>query len=522
MLVAVLMLVASVSAFAESDADVTQNTPDNTNVTDVARYDATAGTANLKLDGSLKITKLEKDDEIALYKIVGWDDTNGWSFTDAYKTAATGYDPDAIMTAIKAGNVTYDTASAWAGMAANDTALTINPAKADASGEWTITNTEPGLYMALVTAKTAGVIYNPIILGNDYYKNDSSWITLADNGLSYGGEAVAKKQKIELTKDSPTIVETPVGSDATFEINTTIPKYPANYTKLTFDLYDLLSAGLALKADTIEVYAGENAEGTKLTSEQYTLDTTAVANSYTYKISFKEAYIRGLAAAQKIYVTYKATITGEVPQNVNPENNTVTLHYTNAPTDSTGSGRLKDRTNHYTFDIDGELLGPETWKTTEVVKVGLDKDGNEITETKEIHSGMTVGALQGAKFTVEKKNGEGNFAAYTNGKISDATNILSDADGRITLKGLAADIEITDSSLAEGQYHYQGVYKITETEAPAGYVKDPTPRYIIIDVITEDKNVTETVDSNEVTYAVETLKSYTVKVGASEAAAVQT
>ena len=552
---AMVLGLMSMTAFAEDETshdDTTQTTPAAAATAGTPRY-STDDSGNLVLDASLKIAGLEANDTVVLYKVVGWN--NDWVLTDDFKndSAAYGYVAANALAAVKAGTISYDLASDWAALASTvypTTGLTAPATDATlTNGTWEFTNADPGLYMALITSSTPGVVYNPVILGKDYYENQSSFITLTDNGTSYSDNAVAKKQKISLEKSSDSITQTKVdakdteGSDkATFYIETLLPKYPADYTNPVFNIHDTLSKGLQLAATSgnIAVYKGlTKAEYLEATDEVksaalltatsgYTTTTAGYAaesGDYTlvvsndagedkidsFDIGFTKKHVTGIAAAEKILVVYEANITGDVPYNVNPEDNTVTIDYSNSPSDSTGAGHLKDKTNHYTFDIDGNLLGNDSWKATELVKVGVDKEGNEITEEVTIHEGMTVGALKGATFTIKKKSATGDtFETYTNSYLAGLTPanvITSDADGRIAIKGLAADVKLADES---GQHHYQGIYELEETAAPDGYIKDGTKRYIVIDAYTEDITTSE---DGYGEYTVETLVHYTVKVG---------
>ena len=87
---------------------------------------------------------------------------------------------------------------------------------------------------------------------------------------------------------------------------------------------------------------------------------------------------------------------------MNKEENTVVLEYSHEP-EVTHDGqkpgkKVKDKTHHYTWTIDGQIWGNSSWRTIEAVKVGLDKEGNEIKKVVKIQSGEEIGALAGAKF----------------------------------------------------------------------------------------------------------------------------
>ena len=205
-------------------------------------------------------------------------------------------------------------------------------------------------------------------------------------------------------------------------------------------------------------------------------------------------------------ITYNATVNSAALSAVNVENNTVTVNYSHNPTDETGNGTLKDKTMHYTFDIDANLLGETSYKNSEVVKIGVDKDGNEITKTTDLANGSKIGALEGAEFKLYTAyTSDTNNAPFTNKYFTADTIIVSDSEGRLKVKGASeAGIRGLDA----------GTYYLVETKAPDGYIKASDPVTIVITPTFETKSATE----NGVTYQWEELKSYTVTINGAETA----
>ena len=399
-----------------------------------------------------------------------------------------------------------------------------------------------GLYVAIITPGQAGTTYNPVFVGADYKTNDpesSTW--KVDMNPSYSPESIAKKSKVTLDKSASTdatekngnnVVEghdgksetVAAGETVSFTVETTIPKFASNYTDPKFFVTDVLSKGLELKPDTIKIYKGWWSEATDdganetVTKENFVKEANLLPDKYTnaeseqvdaytvtptvqendvdrYVVNFTKGFLlNGMGnVAQKITIKYDAVVTTDAPTSINVEDNTVTVNFSNSPTDSSGKGILKDETKHYTFDIDGNILGQETgdngtpWKAAEVVKVGLDKDGNEITQTTALHGNATnnnekqkIGALEGAEFTLYTDENCTNV--YTNSILTVGKKIISDSTGRLTIEGeTTPGIRGLDA----------GTYWLKETKAPEGYIKAQNAVKIEINPTITTRNVYE-------------------------------
>ena len=482
----------------------------------------------LTVDDHISVKDLQAGDTVSFYKVLEWND--GWkavapfnTLTDAEVEQILGKPADDSTTPptpAVPSKITAALAEKIAKLATGDAKYT---ATASASGEAKVENPESGLYVATIVPAKTGYMYNPVFVGADYSRDSATNEWTVDESLSYSDEAMAKKTSIPLTKTASTAEEilemdnyepgtVAVGETVTFTVNTMIPEFADDYTTPVFKVTDAMSTGLELDTSSIKVYAANSAdESKKLTAgTQYKLNPAATTAGFT--VDFDTDYIKGLTTNQEITIQYKAKVTSDAPKSVNEEDNTVTVNFSNNPSDTTGLGILKDKTNHYTFDIDGNLWGEQPYKVTEVVKVGVDKNGNEITETVTLDNGKSVGALQGAEFKLYTNEACTNEYPTTGTKY--VSPIVTDGQGRMTIKGLDA-----------------GTYWIKETKAPDGYMRDQNAHRIDIEATIEDVNVTEYYDTKqkkyvdkanddtiEVKYSVPTLKSYKVKIDGVETA----
>jgi LPXTG-motif cell wall-anchored protein len=216
-----------------------------------------------------------------------------------------------------------------------------------------------------------------------------------------------------------------------------------------------------------------------------------------------------------VEIVYDATVTNDAEKTVNPDDNTVTVNFSNTPDDEEGHGILKDKTKHYTFDIDAELLGEDGYRVFEIVKVGLDADGNEITTEVETNYNDPIGAAEGAEFGLFID--EGCKTKYTNAIYDEDTVIVSDDKGLLTVK----DAEVPGIRGLDA-----GTYYLKETKAPAGYVMYDKAVKIEIKATLEevaydvDDNVVEDPekDADKVSYTVNELKSYTIEIDGNKTA----
>jgi fimbrial isopeptide formation D2 family protein/LPXTG-motif cell wall-anchored protein len=308
-----------------------------------------------------------------------------------------------------------------------------------------------GMYYLKATANAThkDIIYNPAFVSADY-KEGGNTVAFTD---TIGSSAVVKKSSVPFEKkiddtDQTKYVDVKPGDVIPYIITTTVPSYGTTFTNPTFTIEDTLSAGLSLKAEP-KVFIN-NVELTGDAKAAYTY--TPKANGAGFTIAFTSTYLTSLAGSiPAVKVTYSADVTTQALDNVTYMDNLAKLTFSNTPTTTSDKD---DITRHYTFSIDGNLLGATNDQTDELIKVACDKDGNPIYESKTTYYGTQVNPLDGASFTLTPVSPTTGEAKTTN----------SADGGHIKFLGLDA-----------------GTYELVENSAPTGYVKDS--RTYVVEII---------------------------------------
>ncbi len=337
----------------------------------------------------------------------------------------------------------------------------------------------PGMYLVLVSKTNSEKVYNPMIVSVNYDYDAGKLKGGEVDANGKFGTVYAKSSKPTLKKEvvkenNPSVTNDgavdhgdtlAVGDFAKFKITTTIPSYSKQYTNAKFEIKDTVSEGLD-PAEDIVVKEGAN---TLTANTEYELEK----NGRTFTIKFKKDYLLSGSAAKTITVTYKAKLNDKAKTGFDANTNEVGLKYSNSP--STEDDSKKDKTYHYTFDIDGNVGGTNKLQGKEIIKVGVDKITGDVIKkvlTKDL--GSVNKRLAGAKFALYKAGPDGKPVGNA---IKTAT---TDSDGLMKFTGLDA-----------------GKYVLKETEAPKGYVLN-------------DKEIP--VEITATLNADGTLKSYTVTI----------
>lgn len=436
-------------------------------------------------EDTIHATNVTAGDTVNYYQLVEWDEADRtWKLTATHSAALTaaGITLDDLLNGIneeEAGKI----ATALAGATAD------GPMVPDSTGGTSYSATvTPGLYYlkAVPGADNTTTIYNPAFVSADYHQGNNT----VDFGTAFEGTAVLKKS--ELTFDKTVDSDTPIkfvdvkpGEVIPYKITTRIPAYGPEFTSAEFTVSDTLT-NLTLGNTITVTYNGIE------TTQSVTDVVTITKNGDAFTVAFDEKYLLNAdRGAVDVTITYSGTVPADAPFNVNYMNNTATLTYTSKPNE--GSDTKKDTTNHYNFTIDGTLAGSSTDNLFEIYKTGLDANGDPVmSDPYQIGSDTVVNnMLAGATFTLTPyKDADGTEIANPVALTS-----TSGADGRIKFEGLE-----------------EGIYKLEETAAPDGYVKDGTTYYVKIDatyIADPDKE-----GSDKTT--LDKLQSYTIEIYSDE------
>ncbi len=450
-----------------------------------------AAEGDLEVDGQIQVLDLAEGDAVTYYQVLEWVDGTGWAFKAPFDSLADADLEQILGTEDEAGSIDQALATR---IAAAATSGGVDGGTVDSTGVWTLEGPDAGLYMVVIAAAEPGVVYNPAFVGADYRQpkeegeeDPSSIVSIEEQ---YSDKAMAKKttfivEKTEEDTDREVAeaIDSYVGETVTFYIDTTLPVFLPSYTNPSFDIVDSITEGVELDPDSITVTLGPEAP-----AGAYEIKD---ADKTGFTVSFdgsEDGFLATNTIARTVHIEYTGTVTNEAEFIINQDENTVEVIYSNGPGNEKGA--LKDVSNTYTFSLGAALLGDETKKTSELVKVAVE-NGEYVVEEIELDNEKTVGALIGATFGLYTD--KECTTLYTN-DLTDGT-FTTKEDGIITYKGLAAD-----------------TYYLKETDAPAGYIKDTTVYKIVIDAQYRTETVTEEDEDLgiTITYETEVLDTYTV------------
>ena len=241
-----------------------------------------------------------------------------------------------------------------------------------------------------------------------------------------------------------------IGDTVTYQLTSKVPDM-TGYNSYTFKFSDTLSKGLDLK-EVLSVKVGNTTlKAGKTGTNTYALTYDKTSRILTVTLNdFYNSYKNH--TGETITVVYTATLNKDAVIGMNPNTNKAVVEYSNNPsTDKTGTSEPSTVDAHtFDFTIYKYYLKDQNNKED---KIALEK------AEFELYKGNTEGtaADEQAKVNiVDEGNGVYRQATADEAKAADFTSakIVSDADGKVLVKGLEA-----------------GIYYLRETKAPEGYNK---------------------------------------------------
>ena len=217
-----------------------------------------------------------------------------------------------------------------------------------------------------------------------------------------------------------------VGTDVDFTATVTKKAGAEKYT-----YHDTMTSGLTYKPETLSIKVG----GVEVPASNYTV--TAPAGTETFKVEFKDSYIKTLADETDIVITYSATI-NESALTLDPEKNTAYLSYGNE---------------------DGENHTPPTEVEVYNAQISVNKENDK------------GEPLAGAGFVLQ--NAEGKYYKL-NGTTVTWVDSIDEADEHFSADG---ENGTTKGAVDPFTGIANGTYTLIEKTVPGGYNKvgaDPT------------------------------------------------
>lgn len=402
------------------------------------------------------------------------DEVAGW-VTGSYSSYITSADKSVPET-FKDGKVSAEQMKTFAGNMAQairgGVEITGLPPAATVTGTdpITLSNLEMGAYLILLEGGTK--IYEPVFVSivPTWDEKENAWVlkdlekyvtaksqalTLRKTVFDNRGQELVN---VDFEDGGSDYAQVKIGDTVTYMLVADVPAYPADAVNTGYQISDNLPEGMTLNQDSVKVYGlAENtpniAEGNPINEPDYTLTTVSATRpvdgnpSVTFNLNFKYNAIKDYT---KIRVVYTAKANANLKtigqdSNVNGNVNTAYLDYNNNPYGAV-----------------------PTWENQ--------------TDTAAVYSyGIMVqkvnksdrALLPGAEFTLKSESGEIHFVG-SNGVYRVAT-----AEERGS-----AILEVGDSGDKMGKLVLSGLdvgtYELTETKAPAGYIKLSTPVTITI------------------------------------------
>lgn len=286
-----------------------------------------------------------------------------------------------------------------------------------------------GVYV-LITTGTDGHAYQPVVVTVDieYNNINGEWSVVANTSAVIKGSAPG----IEKEVDDAAVA---IGDVVKYQLTVDIPSYPEDAVVTTFEIGDVLSAGLTLDKNSLAIYIGT--EDNVLPTDYYDLDVDT-ENQFKYTLDYEKIKANAqYQNATKIYVTYSAAVNANAftgtASDETPLENDAFVGYTNNPYSNDGYTTVPAKETVYTYGID----------ITKYAKGGE--------------------ALAGAVFQLTEGDSDTpmNFVLVSEGTYRPAIGAEAEA---------TADLAVSEDGNLVIQGLDLGTYTLKETVAPGGYV----------------------------------------------------
>ena len=375
---------------------------------------------------------------------------------------------NAVTDKFQQGTTAEEFRSFWHDVEAGikDETISLTPAKADATvpaGSSSVTFADVAMGEYLLTAKGGVKIYQPttVLLVPKYDETSSDWTlggAVVGTDAQMKGEKPGIEKSVEDNVDDPADNTVAVGDTVTFLLSAAVPSYPEDATAKKLIISDKLGTGLAFKGivskSTVHVWS-DAAATEPINQAWYDVQpdwTVPKTNeTRTFAVIFNDAFFENYTGTN-VYVTYDAEVTEDAFANDQDgviENDTF-LGYNNDPYNEDGYKEDTDKEKGYTYAISLEKV---------------DSKGNAITNNK-------------AVFQMKDPAGK---LMYFNGTAGLYTY---NSKNTASTQGVTADLETDANGVLKIQGLDEGVYTLTETQAPNGYV---LPKGTITITITDDE-----------------------------------
>ncbi|MBQ4350499.1 MAG: isopeptide-forming domain-containing fimbrial protein [Clostridia bacterium] len=352
--------------------------------------------------------------------------------------------------------------------------------EAEGMYDYTISGLAPGYYLVTdsltddedgfisrsilcLTSNTESEVKSDRITAEKKVKENTKYAS--DGGFGFGYNDVA---------------DASIGDPIEFEYIAAVPELALmqGYGRdFLFVFHDIFPASMTLDKNSFEGYVYDSAMETQ--KAEFTCGPVDDNGGFKVEVVLydyaKDIFLcDGLAKGDKIVIRYKAALNGDAVIGGGGNVNSLILEYTDGPTPTSTSRTQQDDTVVFTYQVEF-----------------LKADGKTIDK-----EGVALKPLPGAKFTLSRtKDSVTEYytedTPYWTTDAESATVLVSGADGLFSVSGLD-----------------NGVYQLTETEAPDGYNRASQPWTVTISAETANGQATAPADG---------LRTVLVKVNEAEA-----